>query len=297
MMKKFFGVNALLLFLGICSALPMRAQEPDSNYVAGPYYTRLCDVICTGNAREDIINIALSQLGYREGDGRDTEYARFIGRNGKAWCTEFASWCVRMTGLPQYILHSSPFANAWRFTTGTSSRIYRWSDLVYCGGDYAPRIGDILLWAWDLDERADGQPVSHTALFHFMEDKGDSLIVHSLDGNSRRRVAKCIHHLRKADGTLMGREGRLYYVVSPDYDNPALKRHWVNFDAQGGILRQKGKMVTEDGLYGPLPIPRREGYAFAGWYSQADGGACVTLYTLVPGGGEQTLYARWKPAL
>ncbi|MBQ7817982.1 MAG: leucine-rich repeat domain-containing protein, partial [Oscillospiraceae bacterium] len=75
-----------------------------SIYTNSSYYSALSQVVLTGDYREDIINIALSQVGYHEGDsetdyaggntngsGDYTEYGRRLESTGTAWCSEFAS--------------------------------------------------------------------------------------------------------------------------------------------------------------------------------------------------------------
>ena len=41
---------------------------PSSYYMSSVYYSNLCDVKLTGNQRLDLINVALSQVGYHEGN-------------------------------------------------------------------------------------------------------------------------------------------------------------------------------------------------------------------------------------
>ena len=68
----------------------------------------------------------------------------------------------------------------------------------------------------------------------------------------------------------------------------------VSFDAQGGTVSQASKTVTKGDAYGTLPIPTRDGYAFAGWYTDANGaGTAVTSSTTVTTASNHTLYAKW----
>ncbi len=66
----------------------------------------------------------------------------------------------------------------------------------------------------------------------------------------------------------------------------------VRFDANGGT---GGTTVTAapGAAFGTLPgAPTRDGYTFAGWYTQASGGTRVTAQTLVPD-TDVTYYAHW----
>ncbi|RED75742.1 InlB B-repeat-containing protein [Cohnella phaseoli] len=77
----------------------------------------------------------------------------------------------------------------------------------------------------------------------------------------------------------------------------------VTFDADGGTVSPATQSKLHNAAYGvgadgstteALPTPEREGYAFAGWYTQADGaGTQVTDLTEVTATSNHTLYAKW----
>ena len=276
-------------------------------YIKSSFFTKLCSTIFTGNYRTDVINIALSQDGYHEGnseedyggnntegDGDYTEYGRYLSSNGNAWCSEFASWCVRMSGLPKSILASSRSANAATFTQNTSSHYYKWSELIYGGGSYTPQAGDILLWAWDLDSHEANESLGHTSIFHKAVEDGDNITFYTIDGNSGNRARERTYSIRKSDGELINRVGRLYFLVAPDYDNNTIEKHQVIFDSAGGTCNMNSKTIAIGGLYGPLPIPIREGFDFLGWYTEPTGGKRVNMYHPVRVNNDQTLYAHWS---
>ncbi len=69
-------------------------------------------------------------------------------------------------------------------------------------------------------------------------------------------------------------------------------------DADGGVFddgeTEKAIGVTYDEKYGELPSPKREGYIFAGWYTESEGGSKITAQSTVKQTSDITLYARWK---
>lgn len=67
----------------------------------------------------------------------------------------------------------------------------------------------------------------------------------------------------------------------------------VYFYPNGGTVDTASKQVTNGQLYGPLPIPVRQGYIFTGWYTSSGDGTPVTANTVVSLSGNQTLYAGW----
>ncbi len=83
--------------------------------------------------------------------------------------------------------------------------------------------------------------------------------------------------------------------------NHALHAKWianmytVTFDPEGGEVIPASKSVTYGLVYGPLPIPVRAEYTFAGWWTGSGGtGAQVTENTTVSITDLQTLFAKWE---
>ncbi len=105
-------VLSVALIAGVPAAFAMEpAFVPSQSYAQSEFYQRLLEVELTGDPRQDIVNIALSQLWYKEGgmegdhggNGRVcnnfTEYGHCLGNNGSIWCTTFIWWCARQAGL------------------------------------------------------------------------------------------------------------------------------------------------------------------------------------------------------
>ena len=67
----------------------------------------------------------------------------------------------------------------------------------------------------------------------------------------------------------------------------------VSFNANGGTCGTASKTVTYGQAYGTLPVPKRLGYTFAGWWTAKTGGKKVTASTVCYATSNYTLYARW----
>lgn len=67
----------------------------------------------------------------------------------------------------------------------------------------------------------------------------------------------------------------------------------ITFDANGGLCSTTSKTVTYDSSYGTLPTPTRNGYAFEGWFTEAENGTQVKSSDIVSITENQTLYAHW----
>ena len=177
---------ACIMLFGLLpvDGIQVKAAAPDypttSSYKASGYYTALCDVELTGNQRVDIVNIALSQVGYREGsyngdfsgadDGRYKNYTEFnywyhnyvssampVGGDGAPWCATFVSWCAAMANIPTSILKPSTAAGPGDayfnidFYSGSSTLESSWDkNSHFKGYNYRPQKGDLFFtrtWA------------------------------------------------------------------------------------------------------------------------------------------------------
>ena len=78
-----------------------------------------------------------------------------------------------------------------------------------------------------------------------------------------------------------------------------LYAHWtaneytVTFDANGGTVGTTTQTVTYGSSYGELPTLTRDGYTFAGWFTEQNGGTKVMADTKVKTAKDHTLYAHW----
>jgi len=68
----------------------------------------------------------------------------------------------------------------------------------------------------------------------------------------------------------------------------------VTYDANGGSVGTGSKNAFASDAYGKLPIPTRNGYTFAGWYTAKSEGTMVTENTTITAQSNHTLYAIWK---
>ncbi len=68
----------------------------------------------------------------------------------------------------------------------------------------------------------------------------------------------------------------------------------VSFKANGGKISRKSKKVTANGCYGKLPVPKRKGYKFLGWYTKKHGGRKIKKSTRIIQNQNHALYAHWK---
>lgn len=47
----------------------------------------------------NVVDIAQSQLGYKEGPNNDSMYGKWFGLNNQPWCAMYVSWCFAQVGM------------------------------------------------------------------------------------------------------------------------------------------------------------------------------------------------------
>ena len=121
-------LSLLLAIVVILSILPQLAMPAHAAY-ENTYKN-------TGNQRADIIGVALTQVGYLEGNGtsnnNSNKYSSYFGYGARAWCGDFVSWCARQAGIPKSVLKNSGPAKPSTFGIST----------VHKSG-YTPKAGDL----------------------------------------------------------------------------------------------------------------------------------------------------------
>lgn len=159
-----------------------------------------------------------------------------------------------------------------------------------------------------------GEPTAVTAAFLlqpreltltiFTDPEDPSSILSSKEGDPRIYTlfpgqyfytAQCDGFVPVMDGVLEISESRdpLFFDIALEAipEAPEADHYTVTFDPQGGVCAVTAAVVKPDAPIGPLPIPSREGFTFAGWYQ----GAChcdpVGEDTLIH--WDQVLVAQW----
>ncbi|MBQ0028559.1 MAG: InlB B-repeat-containing protein [Lachnospiraceae bacterium] len=83
--------------------------------------------------------------------------------------------------------------------------------------------------------------------------------------------------------------------------NQILYAHWsaniytLTFDAIDVDVSPNTKDITYDSSYGDLPVPKKTGYTFEGWYTGVADGNLITEATVVKVTDNQTVYAHYSP--
>jgi len=113
----------------------------------------------TGNQAADIIGVALTQVGYKEGWNNYTKYGEWYGLPNSPWCGMFVSWCANQAGIPTSVLAKYARSNPAGYGLTELS-----------GYSYRPQPGDLFFY----------RSYSHVGIVYYVE--GDYF--YSLEGNT-----------------------------------------------------------------------------------------------------------------
>ena len=148
----------------------------------------------TGNQIEDLIGVAATQVGYREGNSSSqlagtvagsenyTKYGQWYGINPGAWCAMFVSWCANQAGISTSVIpkHAScDVGMNWFKNQG------RWGWSKYWGNYqgktvYTPVRGDIIYFG-----NGNLSDSTHVGIVY----KVDSTYVYTIEGNTSNKCA------------------------------------------------------------------------------------------------------------
>ena len=232
--KSMALMMAVLMTALVFISLPVSSSAYDSDYsfpgayASYQYYTNLLGVTLTGDMRTDIVAIAKSQVGYREGNnqggisgltqggGNYTVYHDYMNyTNGSGGgCGMFVSWCAGMAGIPNNIIHPCTSANPG-YSSGYGFRFFGtnhisgasfigFHDTVLKGGSYIPQPGDFVFFSSGYSKNnPEGLSYQHvglvekTELIYDTDGELTQMNVYTLEGNSSDSVRSRVNKFQK----------------------------------------------------------------------------------------------------
>ncbi|MBR5774583.1 MAG: discoidin domain-containing protein, partial [Clostridia bacterium] len=166
--------------------------------MSGKYYQYLQNITLTGDKRNDVIAVALSQMGYQEGssssnlsgmNGGSSNYTEFMthvyANQSLEWCAAFCSWSLYQAQATNH----TGYNYYYRANQGKSG--YHWCEIscpywkqalqfdglyknsAYKGGSYIPKTGDLIFFT-------SGTTVGHIGLVVY----SDGTYVYTIEGNT-----------------------------------------------------------------------------------------------------------------
>ncbi len=238
------GLAALSIAASVL-AVAVGAVEPSykvsDEYKDTLYYDNLLSYELTGDGATDVVAVALSQLGYHEGNGNAdldgmnsggnknfTEYNVLFGKldNGEgngtsygyAWCAAFVNWCLRQARVDQELTGGMYVSCAsWR----------NW--FIYEGGaygasyhartdDYVPKKGDLIFYK--SLSATHNRATDHIGIVLKCEDGK----VYTIEGNADNKVG--LHEYDLTNPYIVGYGSIAYKTADvPEVDYYATENH------------------------------------------------------------------------
>ncbi len=278
-MKSIKGLSKRLLAVAltvmmIVSMIPFSTSALSypcsSSYVNGVYYQRLCAVNLTGNQRVDIVNVALSQVGYMhgnnssqldghtEGSGNYTEYARWYPMQGQYWCAMFVSWCAYVAGISENIIpkHAyTPSGLSWFDNRGRG-----YSQATVAAGGYTPIPGDIIYFK----SPRNSNPTNHVGIVKSYSNG----TIYTIEGNTSTANLSTTGGMVKEKAysihdTYYVRICRPAYTSGDSYQTSSYQN---TIDMTGGGTKLNGTVSAS------TTVSRDDGvFNIAGWSVHSDG--------------------------
>lgn len=128
---------------------------------------------------KDIVDVAISEIGYKEEGGNKTKYGKWYGMNGAAWCHMFVSWCASQAGVSSDIVPKTA-------STTAGMEWFKKKGLFQYKEKYTPKRGDIIYF------KSSG--ASHVGIVERVEGS----TVHTVEGNTSDKVARRNYSLSAA---------------------------------------------------------------------------------------------------
>lgn len=203
------GLSSILL--ASAALLPITALEPHGNsvkvrnwltndpnysfseaYMTSVWYENFDALELTANTRNNILRIALSQLGYHEGDsaadfdGKNTsgssnyiEYARLLiptyNDNAYEWCACFVNWCLNQARVD----YAYGEIGCWKWVEWLKANDMFQDSFAYAG-TYLPQPADMIFFNWKNTNTTSG----HIGYVLYVTDT----TIYTIEGNSNNEV-------------------------------------------------------------------------------------------------------------
>lgn len=214
------------LVLAMLAPAPVRAvdYQGSESYRTGKYYRALQEVTLTGDPRTDIVNIALSQVGYQEsaympelsgeivGNANFTEYGDWYDMQDQ-WCAMFVSWCAALAGISDKVVPKHAYTpNGLYWMKDQWGRAYSRAKVE--AGAYTPQPGDIIYFKSPSTKAT----TNHVGIVTGYRDG----IVYTVEGNTSSPA------IFSGGGTVARKSypitnSYIVYICCPDYEGTGQK--------------------------------------------------------------------------
>lgn len=165
--------------------------------------------------KQDFLNMALSQVGYKEKGTNNTKYGEWYGTNPAPWCAMFISWCANQVGVLNKLIPKYKGC-------GTGYNWFKNKNLI----TMKPKAGDIGF----LKPTTKTGVSSHTFIVYSVS--GNKIT--TIEGNLDNQVKKNTRNI--TDKNILG-------FGAVQWGNDSVYKYVDNVDYQG-LNVHKGKLIS-----------------------------------------------------
>ncbi len=167
-----------------------------SSYKKCVYYKRLRNLKLLASTRSNLLSVAASQLGYHESgsprdlmgrtsksEGNYTEYGRFYGYNGDAWCAIFANWVARQNGISYATMPKECAVARYYSFFYRKGLMNNWKSIR--SGKYKPTKGDVIFFNHSV-----GGTTHHIGYVENVTYTSNKIYITTIEGNQKDAVRR-----------------------------------------------------------------------------------------------------------
>ena len=182
------------------------------------------EAVAKGSQRDRIVQIAISQIGYKEGNNNNTKYGKWYGSNNVSWCVMFVSWCADQAGIPKDIVPKMASTTAMMDWYNSKKRFFTRET-------YIPQPGDIIFFTKDGSKGG----LNHTGLVVGLA----GATLYTVEGNYSDSVVKreYINYLTNS---------KIYGFASPNYKDDNKQVSFAVDDGSSGSGNEGSVSVSPD---------------------------------------------------
>jgi len=182
------------------------------------------EAVAKGSQRDRITQIALSQVGYKEGSNNNTKYGKWYGYNNNPWCLMFICWCANQANIPQDIIPK---------IASTTSMVdwYTSRNRFFNREMYVPQAGDLVFFT----DNGMKSGLYHTGLVVGLA----GATLYTVEGNYSNSVVK-----REYTNYLTN--SKIYGFASPNYKDDNKQVSFTVDDGSSGSGNEGSVSVSPD---------------------------------------------------
>ena len=193
-------------------------------YKKSKFYKKLMALKLDGSARQNVMAIAETQVGYHEGNSLSqmtgtnkkgsrnyTEYGYVYGIQG-AWCAMFVNWCARENGTSTKIVPKYCRVMDYRSFYQKQKRYYTWAKTKGGKGSYLPKAGDMIFYT-----TYPGASSQHIGYVKSCKVKGGKITIVTTEGNSSDECRHKTYTLRTKSNGRIAAGWYIHGFASPKY--------------------------------------------------------------------------------